>query len=356
MFNKFPRNKPHSRTRRGLRYAAAAATIAVVVVGGLLTYGLATAWQGTDDALERSRNLDIPADHWDRSAAFEALGNQEGYDLAAIDARFDALSPELQNVHFILMPSFLADFLDVPHDLGLIDYFGDQERGLRAAGFDVTVVDTESEASIAHNARLLEAVVLADDRPICIVSHSKGGLDTLAFLLNADPKVRERVACWIAFQTPFSGSPIADGVASVDLLRWPSEQALALFGGSGDSLHELRTDARGEYLNLHADGIAALAESITILSVAGAVDGPPRANIHYPATTWMQNEGIRSDGMVPTWSAVLPGTPYVVIDGLDHTGAVLNHWFNEPRDRSAMTKALLIVALEEAEFKGTGVD
>jgi hypothetical protein len=350
MFNKISKHKPRSRTRRGIRTAAIAVTVVFVAVAGILTYGLASAWQGTDDALERSRSLAVPEERWDRSTIFEAFLNPGGYDVVTIDIRFGALKPELHDVHFILMPSFLADFLDVPHDLGLIDYFGDQERGLRAAGYDVTVVDTESEASIAHNAQLLEAVVLADDRPICIISHSKGGIDTLAFLLDAGPEVRERVVCWIAFQAPFAGSPVADGVASVDLLRWPSEQALARFGGSGQSLHELRTDLREDYLVLHAEGIADLAETITILSVAGAVDGPPRASVHYPATTWMQGQGIRSDGIVPTWSAVLPGTPFVVIEGLDHTGAVLNHWFNEPRDRIAMTKALLTIALDPQEM------
>jgi hypothetical protein len=39
-----------------------------------------------------------------------------------------------------------------------------------------------------------------------------------------------------------------------------------------------------------------------------------------------------------------------VIEGLDHTGAVLNHWFNEPRDRIAMTKALLTIALDPQEM------
>ena len=91
---------------------------------------------------------------------------------------------------------------------------------------------------------------------------------------------------------------------------------------------------------------------MTILSVAGAVDGPPRASVHYLTTIWIQNQGIRNDGIVPTWSAVLPDTPFVVIGGLDHTGAVLNHWFNEPRDRIAMTKALLIVAFEPQDFVG----
>ena len=220
MFNKPSRQSRSSRTRRGIRYAAIASIIVFVAVAGILTYGLASAWQGSDAALERSRSLTVPEEQWDRSTDFETFLNPGGYDVATIDARFGALKSEFQDVHFILMPSFLADFLDAPHELGLIDYFGDHERGLRAAGYDVTVVDTESEASIAHNAQLLEAVVLSDDRPICIISHSKGGIDTLAFLLAAGPEIRERVVCWIAFQAPFSGSPIADGVVSVDLLRW----------------------------------------------------------------------------------------------------------------------------------------
>ena len=62
--------------------------------------------------------------------------------------------------------------------------------------------------------------------------------------------------CWVALQAPFAGSPIADGVASQDLLRWPSEVALELFGDDGQSLHDHRMDVRGAYLDENAEEIA----------------------------------------------------------------------------------------------------
>ena len=219
------------RLRPHLRRILVALGLVAVFVLALVTYGLASAWFSSDDALNQARNLPVPPAFLDRTLQFQALREGGTFDVPAIEERFAALQPRLADVHFILVPSYLSDFLDVPHTLGIIDYFGDQERGLREAGYGVTVVDTESEASAADNARLIAAIADQGDRRLCFITHSKGGLDTLVFLLQADAAVRERVVCWVAFQAPFAGSPIADGVASQALLRWPSEQALALSMG-----------------------------------------------------------------------------------------------------------------------------
>jgi len=244
MFNKC---QPIASTKRRTTIRRIVVTLVAIraVLALALVAGCVAAVAGLDEPLERIRTLPVPPAAQDLSPGFQAFQTEAGFDAAAIDIRFAQLEPELTDVRFIIMPSYLSDFLDVPHDLGLLSCFVDQVDGLRAAGYTVTLVDTESEATIEHSAALLRVSIEADDRPICILSHSKGGMDTLEFLIRADAAMRSRVVCWIAFQAPFAGSPIADGVASVDLLRWPSKQALALFGVDGQSLHNLRTDERG---------------------------------------------------------------------------------------------------------------
>jgi PAS domain S-box-containing protein len=50
-----------------------------------------------------------------------------------------------------------------------------------------------------------------------LVAHSKGGLEALAALL--DPEAAARCAAFVAFQSPFFGSPVADAVAGRRVLR-----------------------------------------------------------------------------------------------------------------------------------------
>jgi hypothetical protein len=80
--------------------------------------------------------------------------------------------------------------------------------------------------------------------------------------------------------------------------------------------------------------------------VAGRVDDVPLPSKHAVLGSWLNSEGIANDGMVPTWSSVLPGNRHVVVDGLGHTGSVLDHLFAKPTDRIALTKAVLVLAFD----------
>ncbi|MBT6202618.1 MAG: hypothetical protein P8Q36_10245 [Alphaproteobacteria bacterium] len=209
-----------------------------------------------DIALEEARSLRLPPVVNDRSTDLASLHDGNALDVEFIDQRFAEATDHLQSVRFLIVPGYLTDFLIVPQSIGLMDQFGGQIAALRDAGFDVAVVDIDSEATVAQSSEVLRAAVAADERPVCLISHSKGGLDTLDFLIHAGPETREKFVCWVALQAPFAGSPIADGVASQDLLRWPSEVALELFGDDGQSLHDHRMDVRGAYLDENAEEIA----------------------------------------------------------------------------------------------------
>jgi hypothetical protein len=64
-----------------------------------------------------------------------------------------------------------------------------------------------------------------------------------------------------------------------------------------------------------------------------------------PALIWMRWQGIESDGLVPTASAILPHAGFVLLENVDHTGAVAMGGLPEDQ-RILLTRALVLLALE----------
>ena len=90
-------------------------------------------------------------------------------------------------------------------------YFDEQITWLRAKGLDAGIVKIESEAGIKYNANLVAAEIAKSSKPLLIISHSKGGLDTLEALIQR-PDLRAKVRGLVSIQSPYYGTPIADWV------------------------------------------------------------------------------------------------------------------------------------------------
>lgn len=313
-------------------------------LGGFAIYAVATAPQ--EPAV--SRHIDATAR--DISPAFAPFGNAEGLDAPAIDAAFAGVAARLDGTRLVIVPSYLADGLLLTNRLGLTDYFASQIAALRAAGFDVALALVDTEASVAVNATMLARLVAADDRPVCFISHSKGGLDVLQFLIDADAATRARVACWVALQAPFHGSPIADLAGGSKALRSLTDPLAEWLGGSGQSLTDLTIAVRAPWMADHDGSVRALVAQTPLLCVATRIDTPsltlPTIYMR-PAFDWMQARNIPNDGLVPVPSAVLPGARYVVLAGLDHADTVAdNPVIDDAGDRLLLLKALLALALD----------
>jgi hypothetical protein len=164
----------------------------------------------------------------------------------------------------------------------------------------------------------LRAVLLADPRPALIVAHSKGGLETLAALL--DPAAQARCTGFLAMQSPFHGSPVADAV----LAARPMEAATGglarlLQVGSGEGVKDLTTGARRLWMAAAAEPVARLLAALPVACLAtelkeGAARG--RERLHLAAAQWMEKRGHGpNDGLVPVSSALLPGARHVVLPG-----------------------------------------
>ena len=228
-----------------------------------------------------------------------------------------------------------------------IDYMATQLAWLRhEIGAEVVVVPLATSAPIADNAARITAALLKDERPAVVVAHSKGGLESLAALM--DPRAAARCAALIAIQSPFFGSPVADFLVAAAPLRATVAGSLRLLRtGSGMGLRDLTTAARLAWMERHAAEIAKLLESIPIVccatEVTAATVGPDR---NYRALArWIERQGFGpNDGMVTVRSALLPGARHLVLGG-GHRGTVSK---GRGRDPIGLLRRLLGLAFREA--------
>jgi len=299
------------------------------------------------DLFRRAPNTAVDWNH--RIERFRADG---AWDAAMIETAFARIRPRLEGNRVLLVPGYLADFLKLAKRIRLSDYMEAQTAMLHDEGIEVALAPVNTQGAISENARTLERRVTESAKPVFLISHSKGGIDTLEFLLRADDRLLSKVTGWIAIQAPFAGAPLADRVAALGILRRLSETSLRAVGGSSSSLHDLRTDTRADYMTANDASIKALTDRIPVLTAAGAIDRKPgtgdQVSPSYPSLLWMREQGIRSDGIVPTNSSVLPHAPFVVVSPADHTaivgGAVNALTFD---DRKLLTKLLIALLVDD---------
>jgi hypothetical protein len=304
--------------------------------------------------LAAAMHFPIPAGATDLAAALAPLGGAGALVPARVQDLVERAKPLLGETDMLLAPGFLTSFLQPLKRVGLSDYMDAQRDALRPYAADVRALPLNTQASVAANAAIVGAAIRESNRPVCILSHSKGGLDTLHALLDLPPELRQKVACWIAFQAPFAGSPIADHVTARRLLHAASVTALGWAGGTTETLRDLTVAERTRYMHANATKLAEVLRDVPVIAVAGALDGQATMRTHrthfLPTLLLMNADGIRNDGMVPTWSSLLPDGRYLLVDGIDHTGTVAGGGAALPREqRELLTLALVALALRPQE-------
>ena len=170
----------------------------------------------------------------------------------------------------------------------------------------------------------------------------------MEYLRRATPDQRERVACWIAMQAPFAGSPVADLARDISGLPDLMDAVLSVLGGRGESLTDLTTGARADYLADHRREIAALLDAVPLLCVATYVADPGNfarpTSWSYPTLIWMHEKGVPSDGLVPVRSAIEICPRSITLEGIDHTGIVAPGLV-APIDQTALMRLLFHLVL-----------
>ena len=291
----------------------------------------------------------VPAGARDVSHEWQAFLRDGELDPKRVNDAFATVLDELRGYRVVVVPSYLSGLLIDASEYRLTDYLRTQIDALKADGIEAEIAPVDTEESVAENGRRLAAFIATSSRPVCFVSHSKGGLDTLEFLLRAEPEYRRQVACWVTLQAPFAGSPIADLVVNEDWTRGITEPALRALGGSGQSLDDLTVAVRRKYMNKFSRYVKSIRKNIPIIVLSTYVDDTRTPSLHFvPSHRWMTGQGWQNDGLVPLYSALLPGARYVVLSGLDHTDTVARKpLLGNPVDRVLLWKALLYLALSD---------
>jgi alpha-beta hydrolase superfamily lysophospholipase len=193
---------------------------------------------------------------------------------------------------------------------------GTQLAWLRQQGAAAQVVPLPTAAPVEENAGRLAEAILADPEPCLLVAHSKGGLEALSALLR--PGVAAHCTGFVALQSPFHGSPLADAVLHIPALHGAARGLAQLLGaGDGTGLVDLTSAARATWMEHHAGDIALLTASLPVLCVGSQVRretavGPDRR--YLPLAEWLERRGAgANDGMVPVSSALLEGARHWVL-------------------------------------------
>jgi hypothetical protein len=226
-----------------------------------------------------------------------------------------SLAAALAGHRLLLAYGLLGEVIAALRPFG-VDYMGAQLLWLRSLGLDATVVRLPTAAPVEANAACLAAEITSDGRPVLLIGHSKGGLESLAALMH--PEAAARCAGLVALQSPFLGSPVADALVRRRMLHRAAGGALqALKLGSGQGLLDLTATARKAWMERHAEAVAALIARIPVLTAATVLtrDCPPPDRRYLPLARWMERRAGPNDGLVPVSSALLPGAMQAVFTG-----------------------------------------
>lgn len=198
-----------------------------------------------------------------------------------------------------------------------VDYMSRQLAWLRGIGADAAPVPLPTAARIAGNAARIAEAIEAAPAPVLLVAHSKGGLEALAALLT--PGIAPRCHGFLALQSPFRGSPVADAALGFGPLRGLADRTLKLARlGDGEGLRDLTVAVREAWMAEHEAAIAALAARVPVTSLATALteDCTLLEQAYVPLERWMRKIGAGpNDGLVPVASTILPGARHAVFPG-----------------------------------------
>ena len=204
--------------------------------------------------------------------------------------------------------------------------FSGQMKWMTDNGLQFEFVTIETEAAPMVNARTIASRVEASDRPVILIGHSKGGVDSLHALVKY-PELAKKVAVFISVQSPFLGSPVADAVMASKSLNNLAKHILKSLGGTKASLVSLTTKYGVTYYERKKTDIARVLRTVKVVNFCSWKNEEPGRvdTVLEPLRDGMANVGLDNDGLVPVQSQILPGATYIKVEGWDHLGPVMDN-------------------------------
>jgi len=204
---------------------------------------------------------------------------------------------------------------------------------LNKAGIDAEIGPFKTEERPEENGEILFKVISASKKPVIIISHSKGGIDTLYGLI-AHPEIWPKVGGWISIQTPIYGTELADLFLENSITEIPLRLLLeGIMGGDWPAIETLTVANMSDFHKKNQEKVKRLIKEVPILSVATYFEvKSPLEDLLIPlseksAFAILNNSlsnigGIPNDGFTSVSAACLKGTPCLVLDNVDHGSLV----------------------------------
>ena len=256
-----------------------------------------------------------------------ATAGERGPKLEKLRVDFDGARrlPRAAAAHdYLLVPGLLWDVVD--------DYFQPNRRRLEGLGLKASILDVDPLGSTAANGRVVARALRAAERPVVVLAHSKGALDTLE-ALRSEPDLVPKVRALVAIQSPYFGAAFADWASRPRLLR---DLGLALARLVMRPGRLLRTSPfrRDEALRdiskeVRARAAEPLPAGLAVFSIATTLTSRSRL----PWVSWATAGTLSlvsgdSDGLVETRDALIPGSRAAILEQVSHIDTVSEpvHW------------------------------
>lgn len=259
----------------------------------------------------------------------------------------DPMIEELRNYRFLLVPGFFSNNIIALKDLPfasrfhLGEQFVDTIRWCEKNQIEVKMANIESEAEPAFNAKMIRDEILQSEKPIFLITQSKGSFDSLTALIEF-PELRKNVRAFLPLNAPFFGTPLAnDAMFSSHGNQWMNK-FLELLGGNIKSVESLRVEESTKFINDHMKEISEIQSEIPLVALAARIKNKKKiwdTNFEL-IRNWLEYRGYENDGLLPWQSSVLPHSDYVLLDGIDHATSI-RHSKPIPFDRDRFLATML---------------
>ncbi|MBF0362385.1 MAG: hypothetical protein HQK49_15315 [Oligoflexia bacterium] len=215
---------------------------------------------------------------------------------------------------------------------GYVDSFYDLKNWLTSLGIENTILPTNTQVGSIVNAEELRDAILTSNKPVLLISHSKGGVDTIYALVNY-PEIREKVVGWVSIQSLFYGTKLIDYIVNNPLFSKIISERILEYGGDPKSLYDITSLQTKKFMETNSKEINDILNKIPVVSIGSRFVSPAlfsivpmnsRSILDSTNNILYMSGDVDNDGLVSTIGTCLKGSVCVFLDNFDHTGAVMS--------------------------------
>ncbi|MEQ1878178.1 MAG: hypothetical protein ABL958_16165 [Bdellovibrionia bacterium] len=262
------------------------------------------------------------------------------------DLELTADLQQLKNYKVIFLQGIMGNYVDfmgklIMNKFNEYEYYYDYFDWLESVGVEYELLKTDTEDPALDNSILLEEALEKSTKPVVIVAHSKGGVETM-LALTARPSLHAKVKGVLFLQSPFYGTPVADYLQDHGVWDFLANFVLMVLGGSSEGMHNLSTYERVPWMAQWDFMVKYVMSRVKTLCFSTWKDDEParRDSIFEFSRNKVKENGVDNDGLVPWNSMILPEGRYVQFEGHDHASPVTDQKYIA-FDRARFFKAML---------------